>query len=208
MKKHLLALLSVLLAATGFQSDHSIRIDGVMAQHEWQGAEELLSGDGYRLLLKKKNEILYGVMTGGNKFWAHLYISDNSFIKVMHASAALGSVEYKRNNKVWVTMDTFNYELRDTIYNSNTATKMSNYFSTYGWVANNNNLGSGNVIEFKVNIKKMKGPLYFACVIANNDMTLHGFPVGLKDNTILPRLVQGYAPDSLSFEPGTWKRIK
>jgi len=208
MKRNLVALLTVLVVITGFQSGRTIRIDGVMGKEEWQGAEEWLSGDGYKLLIKKDKETLHGVITSKNKYWAHLYISDNSLIKVMHVSAALGSVEYKRKNKLWLTTDTFNYQVRDKVYNSNTETAMMNYYSTHGWVANNNNLGNGKTIEFKVNIKEWKGPLYFACVMANYDMKLNGFPANLNDNTMLPRLVQGNAPDSLSFEPGSWKRIK
>lgn len=208
MKEHLVALLTVLVVATAFQSDHTIRIDGIMGQQEWQGAEEWLSKEGYKLLIKRDKETLYGVITGKNKYWAHIYISDNSLIKVMHVSAALGSVEYKRKAKRWLTTDTFSYQVRDKVYNSNTEAAMLIYYAAYGWVANNNNLGSSKTIEFKVNINEWKGPLYFACVMANYDMKLNGFPVNLNDNTMLPRLVQGNAPDSLSFDPGKWKRIK
>lgn len=208
MKRSLVALLTVLVAATGFQSDRAIRIDGVMGKEEWQGAEEWLSKNGYKLLIKRDKETLYGVITGENKYWAHIYISDNSLIKVMHVSAALGNVDYKRKNKRWLTTDTFNYQVRDKAYNSNTEAAMLIYYAAHGWVANNNNLGSSKTIEFKVNIKEWNGPLYFACVMANYDMKLYGFPAKLNDNTMLPRLVQGNSPDSLRFEPGTWKRIK
>lgn len=208
MKRGLVALLTVFVVVTGFQSDRSIRIDGIMGQSEWQGAEEWLFKDGYKLLIKRDKETLYGVITSENKYWAHLYISDNSLIKVMHVSAALGTVDYKRKNKIWLTTDTFNYQIRDKVYNSNTEAAMLIYYAAYGWVANNNNLGSGKTIEFKVNIKEWKGPLYFACVMANYNMKLHGFPAKLNDNTKLSRLVQGNSPDSLRFEPGTWKRIK
>jgi hypothetical protein len=208
MKRYLVAFLFVVVVTTGFQSDPTIQIDGVMGKDEWQGAEKWLSGDGYKLLIKKDKETLYGVMTGDNKFWAHLYLSDNLFVKVMHVSAALGSVEYKRENKLWHTTDTFNYQVRDKVYNSNTEAAMLIYYAAHGWVANNNNLGSSKTIEFKVNIKEWKGPLYFACVMADHDKKLHRFPATLNDNTVLPRLVQGHAPDPLSFDPAKWKRIK
>lgn len=208
MKRNLVALLTVLVLVSGFQSDRAIRIDGIMGQLEWQSAEEWLSGDGYKLFIKKDNETMYGVMTSENKYWVHLYISDNSLIQVMHVSAALGSVEYKKKNNIWHTTDTFKYEIRDKVYNSNTAAAMLNYYATHGWVANNNNLGNGKTIEFKINLKKWKGPLFFACVMADFDMKLRGYPAKVNDNTTLPRLVQGYAPDSLNFEPGKWKKIK
>ena len=201
-------LLLFTITATGFQSDKAIRIDGVLKKDEWKGAQEYQLGKGNKLLIQKSNDALYAAMVSENGFWAHFYLSDGNIVKVMHASAALDAVEYKKNNSLWLTQDTFQYEMRDTVYNAETEAKMLKYFTKNGWIANNVNLGSDKTIEFKVNISQWKKPLYFACVMANFDMTFHPFPANLNDNTVLPRLVQGYTPDSLNFEPVKWEKIK
>lgn len=69
-------------------------------------------------------------------------------------------------------------------------------------------LGDGKTVEFRIDMRKWKSSLFLATAMANMDMSIHPFPVDLKDDAILPRLVQGYAKDSLSFEPSTWLKIK
>jgi hypothetical protein len=127
---------------------------------------------------------------------------------VMHASAALGAVVYNRNGTFWTTSGSFQYELRDPVYNNEVEVAMSKYFTSNGWVANNSSIGKNTTIEFKIDISAWKEPLYLACVFAEHDLTLHSFPTPLTDDAVLPKLVQGYTPDSLRFEPGKWRRVE
>jgi hypothetical protein len=183
-------------------------IDGILGKDEWKGAREEQLGNGNKLLIKNEPGVLYIAMVNEKGFWAHAYLSDGNVVKVMHTSAALDAVQYSKVNSDWLTKDTFQYEMRDRIYNKEVEEKIRQYYETNGWVASNVNMGGGKIAEFKINTSEWKGPLYVACVMANNDMTFHSWPQNLKDDTILPRLVQGYTPDSLNFQPSRWEKIK
>jgi hypothetical protein len=196
------------VTASFIQSDDQIRTDGVLSSSELKNAEKHELKAGYKLYTKKSGAILYLAMTGEQKFWAHVYLSDTESLSIMHASAAIDAVTYKRNNTIWTTGDSFHFELRDRVYDSRVDSIMTKYMATHGWVANNSNIGNSTTIEFRINIGKWKQPLYFACVFAGHDMTFYPFPTTISDDALLPRLVQGYTPDSLKFEPGKWSRIK
>jgi hypothetical protein len=184
-----------------------IQTDGVISDGEWTGGEQHDIGNNNKVMLKRDKDILYVALSGSTApSWFHLYVSDGKRVKVMHSSAALGAINYKVNGSLWRTDDkTFVYELRDLQFTRETAAKMDAYYSKNGWVASNVNLGDKKTTEAKINLAEFK-PTFFACVIATPGKNF-SFPVDLKDSSVLTRLVQGYAVDSLKFEPTTWKRM-
>lgn len=208
MTKPILYVLIIISMAISFQSDQTIVTDGIITKTELKNTQKHSIGNGNKVFVKKDGNILYIALKGDKNFWAHVYLTNSELLKVMHASAAIDAVEYSRKGCVWTTTDSFKYEIRDTIYDDHVDSVMSKYLSANGWVANNVNLGDGRTIEFKINLDQWEGELYFACVLANFDMTFYPFPSKLKDDTVLPRLVQGYTPDSLNFETSKWSRIK
>lgn len=184
-----------------------VKTDGVISDGEWSSAEQYDVGNNNKVMLKRDKDVLYVALSGSTApSWFHLYLSDGKSVKVMHASAALGAINYKVNGALWRTDDkSFVYELRDRQFTAETAAKMDGYYATNGWVASNVNLGDKKTTEAKINLSDFK-PAYFACVIATPDKN-YSFPLDLKDNTVLTRLVQGYAVDSLKFDPTTWKKM-
>lgn len=184
----------------------TIQTDGVISDGEWSGAEQHEIGNNKTVSLKLDNNTLYVALKGDQQFWSHLYLSDGERVKVMHASAALDAIEYKKNGSLWLTNDKqFEYTLRDREFTPETAAKMNEYFSKNGWVANNVNLGDKRTVEAKLNLEGFK-PVYFACVMATAEK-YYSFPTDLKDDTKFKRLVMGYVVDSMKFEPATWRKL-
>lgn len=210
MKKGLV-IVSLTLCAFVFQSEELPRINGVVETKEWNGAitHELRGGNSIMLL--HKGDQLYVALVSQSSFWAHLYLSDGKTIMVMHISAALDDVTYNKGNSSWTTSDKFEYEMRDRVFNDETHKKMNAYFDSHRWVANNVNMGDGKVVEAKIDLGTSKEPLYFTGVIATasgSNINTMPFPTTVADDAILPRLVQGYTPDSLNFKPETWFRLR
>jgi hypothetical protein len=201
---------SLMLCAFVIQSEKRPQTNGVIDANEWIDATTHELANGNKIMLLREENTLYAALTGPSSFWAHLYLSDGNVIKVMHVSAALDDVTYKKGSSSWTTSDTFEYEMRDKVFNEETRKKMKAYLDNHGWVANNINMANGKVVEAELDLSVFKGPLYFASVIATaNDgsTTMTHFPSTVSDNTILLRLVQGYTPDSLNFKPETWHQV-
>ena len=101
----------------------------------------------------------------------------------------------------------FQWKLRERVYNQDLQEKQAAYFKQYHWVANNTNTGDGKTFEFMIDLSASDN-VSLACLVLDEPTQPHYYPQGLNDNTILPRLMQGYTPDSLQFSPGTWDTIK
>lgn len=184
-----------------------IRTDGVINTEEWKDARAVELANGSKLLMVTRENTLYVALSSPEKFWAHVYLSDGREVKVMHASAALDAIHYKQKGSRWFTDEEFQYELRDKQYNDDTERKMQAYFESNCWVANNINIGDAKTIEFKLRLTP-QAPVYFACVMSSYDVKFTAFPENLSDDTILQRLVQGNAVDSVSFRPETWHKVR
>lgn len=190
-------------------ANNAIQLDGVISDNEWKDAKEYNLSGGGKLLMKKENKDLYVAMAGNKKAWAHVYLHQTDTIHVIHASAALGVAKYIKQNNWWRNIQSFQWELREEIYNEELIKKQQAHYLKYGWVANNNNMGNGMTFEFRLNLSRIDDiPVSFACVLAEVPLDLHYFPRSLTDNTVLPQLVQGDTPDSLKFVPATWEKIK
>tara|TARA_R110002073_G_scaffold145532_5_gene297708 strand:+ start:8808 stop:9431 length:624 start_codon:yes stop_codon:yes gene_type:complete len=203
-----ITLLILITCLSCSQPYKTIQTDGIIEIEEWKDAEGYELNDGNKILILKNGDELNIALISTKKIWSHLYLSDGETTKVMHASAALDAVDYIKTDSLWLTQDDFEYVMRDKFYTPELEEKMKEYYTNNGWVANNVSLGNGKTIEFKIDMKKWKNSLFLSTAMANMDMSIHSFPTSLNDHTILPRLVQGYAKDSLNFEPTTWFKIK
>ena len=185
-----------------------IKLDGVVKDGEWKNAKAIELFGGGRGYFKMDGDQLLVALQGSEKGWAHVYISSGDSVWVRHASAALGQSVYARASS-WSIVEQFNWQLRDRIYDAETENKMSDYFRSNGWVANNNNIGDGKTLEFKIDLNKYKNkPVYFACFYASDPKQPHYYPLNLKDDTIAEQLVYGNAQASLQFSPENWVKIR
>ncbi len=177
--------------------------DGILGKKEWEKAEVHQQNISTAYIMRQGDLLNIALITEV-PFWAHVYLYDGNVVRVYHASAAIGAVNYTDAANIWSTKNTFEYHVRDTVFVNKT---MSDHFNDYGWVANNINMGNGKTIEFKIDVSNLE-VLYLASVISDYEVALTPFPPTLSDDTINPKLVQGYAIDSLLFEPMNWMKIK
>jgi hypothetical protein len=204
----LLAIIAcTLFGAANYKEDSRIRIDGIVSPGEWENATDHSLSAGGTMKIKKDHNELYIAISATNKAWAHVYITSGDTIKVLHASAALGQANYIPRNDHWTPVQPFEWALRERAYNDDLANKQQAHYQQFGWVANNNNMGDGKTFEYHIDLSRMKGKtVSFACVAAEIPLNLHFYPT-LTDHTILPKLVQGYTPDSLQFRVREWESI-
>lgn len=187
-------------------------IDGRIGADEYAGSAEFDLTGGGRIFVRHDGEHLYIGVKGLAYGWCHLYTSEDGSerVNVYHASAALGTTNYApgKDGK-WQPSGPFAWEVRDTVIDDATRAKMDAYLAKHFWVANNNNTGSKNEIEFKVKPKNgVKKALRFAIVFAIGRSDRHYFPATLADDTRNDQLVQGNTPADLKFDTKQWARVK
>jgi len=183
-------------------------IDGKIDEKEWEGAGVLDLTNGGKLFLKYDGLFVYLAMRGSRSGWSHLYLNDGtSDVSVIHASAALGRVIYKRDaNKIWQPANDFAYEVRDRVITDATRSTMGAYLAKNGWVASNNNMGNANEVEYKMAATPNK-PLRFAAIFMSDATKPQHFPATLSDDTLRKILLEGNTPPDLKFDVTQWARL-
>jgi hypothetical protein len=210
MRSLLAIFVSLLFFHSAFgQRNAAIKQDGKLNDPEWAAAEKFALAGGGSLHLVRSSSILHIALQGNEPGWAHVYFLSGDTVHVLHASAALGAVKYHKKGDTWFPLQSFKYTFRDTVYNDAVAAKQHEYLLRRGWVANNNNMGDGRTLEFKIDLSRWKTKTFqMAFVFLADSKKPQYFPNTLADDTLLEDLVYGNTPDSLDFEIKSWYIIK
>jgi len=189
----------------------TVVIDGKIEDAEWKGASSFPEKNGATVFFGYDGNYLFVAVRGPApaQGWSHLYVNEgeDTGVLVYHASAALGMTTYRpgKDGK-WQASNPFSWELRDPVINPEVQKKMDDYLVKNFWVANNNNTGNRNEIEFKVKLRSDK-PVRVGIVFAVGETGRYFFPETLSDDTLKEALVRGSTPPDLKFEPAQWAAV-
>jgi hypothetical protein len=186
----------------------TVVIDGKIEDAEWKGASSFPAKNGGTIFFGYDGNYLFVGVRGPAQGWSHLYVNEGEGgVLVYHASAALGMTAYQpgKDGK-WQSSNPFSWELRDRVINQEVQKKMDDYLAKNFWVANNNNTGNRNEIEFKIKPRSDK-PVRLGLVFAVGETGRYFFPETLSDDTLKEELVKGNTPSDLKFEPAQWATV-
>ncbi|MCI0331400.1 MAG: hypothetical protein L0196_10750 [candidate division Zixibacteria bacterium] len=185
-------------------------IDGRMEENEWDGSALHRLPDGTVVRLRHDHGHLFVGITTPRPGFASVCVAQRDSVRVFHASAALGSVNYARRAREWVTSDTqFVYGMRNTELNDQARAERSEYLSRHGWVASTFRMGGGLVQELQFSLTRIPGMtgLALAFFVPEGDTgAVVTWPAALPpdDGCCDNRLVRGYVPPHLRFDPSKW----
>lgn len=185
--------------------------DGKIEETEWKDAAGFDLAGGGRVFFKHDGNYVYVAVRGVKAGWTHLYLSeaDDKEISVLHASAALGKVVYKKDKEdLWQPQNDFSWELRDRVFSAEVRQKMADYVAKNNWAANNNNMGNRAEVEFQL---KLRNPatkkIRVAVVYAVDLKTSYFFPARLADDSLKSELVAGNRVENVKFDRRQWAEI-
>jgi hypothetical protein len=184
----------------------AVILDGVLEDAEWRTArEEPLTGGGSVFLMHDDAHLYIG-LRGLAEGWSHVYLPEGDDVRVLHASAALGSVRYEPDAAGAAQPDhPFSWALRDTSLGEAAAERAA-FLDEHGWVASTGRMGRPNEIEFKV-AKSALQEGRLAVVFASDAKAPQYWPSTLSDDTLEADLLFGNTPEDLGFQPATWARL-
>jgi hypothetical protein len=188
-------------------------IDGRMDQSEWDGSALQRLTDGGELRLRHDGRSLFLGITSPRQSFASVCVARTDSIRILHASAALGSVAYGHAADEWHTGDSaFVYGMRNPALTEAASRERADYLSRHGWVASTFPMGGGRVQEMQITLDRHAGipALALALFVPQGDSgTVVSWPGTLAptDGCAEPLLVRGYVPPRLRFVPAGWARI-
>lgn len=186
----------------------AIRLDGQISPDEWAEATEHELTDGGRVLVRPSGDDLYVAVEGLGSGWSHVYIAHSDTVHVLHASAALGTARYVPEGSSWRLISPFDWAVRDTSFSPVAEAERAAFFDREGWVASTNGMGSGRVLEFRIDGALLGTEAPRVAALFAEDPTAPSFwPASLADATRDADLVRGESPPVLMFDSRSWARL-
>ena len=175
------------------------------------GAAQLPAGPqplagGGDVSLREQQGVLHVTVTGPGAGLASLCVADDTRVRILHASAAVGEATYERSGESWALKSTFDFKLRDTRTGPPSEQERAGYFSASGWVANASRAGDPKR-EFRIRLSEAVHFLGVTFFTTNEPMTVSYWPASMDDDCRAVRVAQGFLPEAAEFRPATWHRL-
>jgi hypothetical protein len=211
-----IALLAVLsLSATLHAADAPIRvdvprtkrppvIDGTANRNEWKGAARVSLGEGAFAMLLNDSNFLYVALVGAKPGTGSVCAATKTGVRVLHASAALGTATFDLQKGKWAMTRAFTWTNRDS-GSPAAAAERNKMIATEGWFANTSRTA---VLEreYQIAIRGQREvPLTLGFyTFTPKEQKLSYWPRTLEDDCANGELAAGYTDEELAFDPAKW----
>jgi hypothetical protein len=139
------------------------------------------------------------VVSGEKPGIASVFIANGEVIKVLHASAALGTAVYERDGKRWKSVRGFEYSCRDP----NDTAARQRFFAREGWLSDVSSRPIHHRV-FSLGNKLIGQGARMAIVHFVFPKGVKVQPASTRDDTSNPEILRGQTPALMSFDPATW----
>ena len=189
-------------------------IDGRIDDAEWTASVREQTRGGLQVRLQQDAASLFiGVTSPGSGF-VSVCLANGERVRILHASAALGSVNYRRDDAGdWVAAEiSFAYGMRNTALDAVATSERRAYLAKHGWVASTARMGGGHVQEVQVALRGLTPDtrLALAYYLTSGEGSVLYWPEALSptDGCNDLQLVRGNVPTRLRFDARRWAALQ
>jgi hypothetical protein len=192
-------------------------IDGALSSEEWAGALVDTMSDGSEIFLLYHADDLYLGLRSATpeRISANVFLEDvvqnadqgPDQIRILHASAALGTAIYRQDAALWHQIQGFDWTCRDSSDSEAAWAERAAHLQDEGWVAANAWMGTPNELEYRIALPPALPPRRLAVSVmrssAPDARTI--WPLTLDDDCARP--TPGGMPQTLAFALDGWAII-
>jgi hypothetical protein len=183
-------------------------LDGTLSPDEWSDALTIDVTAQVRIFLKHADGYLFlGIQATTMGVGSPLLIVGEE-IRVLHASAALGTAIYARQGDLWKLRQDFTWQCRSTGFSTYALSERVRFLERNGWLGTIGYLG--NPTQFEYQIAWGEGPLALLFLFGEftNSFQLLSWPLATEDAAQYTELVTGTTPSELCFSVTDWATLE
>jgi hypothetical protein len=191
----------------------AVVIDGVHSPAEWDRAASVSLADSTILRFQHDGRHLFFAIAASRRGFASVCTARGDSVRVLHASAALGSVTYTGRGDTFSSPDTaFTYGMRGTDTTEPARAERRAYLAQHGWVSTTVNMGRSVVHEMQIALDQLDRPpriaLGYFVIGATTSIVAWPGSMSASDGCVAMRLVSGYVPTGLQFTSADWAELR
>lgn len=211
----LLAALSLSLFLSAQEAENRVSvpraaapvIDGKISNNEWKAATRVVLGNnqGHALLMHDGNYLYIGLV-GAKAGIGSVCVKGKSGVRVLHASAALGTAAFEQGeNKKWTLTRGFTFTNRDTGDSPAAMEERKKMLATDGWFASTSHAASPER-EYQIPIRGHKEvPIVIGFMsFTRQQEKLFYWPGSVEDDCAEAQLARGFTDREYTFDPDNW----
>lgn len=175
-------------------------VDGTIGAEEWKSATRITLRGGGEALLQHDGTFLFVAFAVPRNGIGSICSGDASSIRILHASAALGTAQFEGGKRTrdftWTNRDTSDAAARDR------------FLAAEHWFANATPRGSQErEYQIRVTAKEFPLALAFMSFAPNEERAMHVWPEKLADACASADLASGDTNKEYVFDPKQWAVI-
>jgi hypothetical protein len=183
-------------------------LDGTIAPGEWDHALRVLGTGGLEILLQRARDVLHVAVRGPGDGFPHVAVYHADSVRILHASAALGTGVYTRNEDAWRRVRGFEWAVRETGFSTAAEAARQTFLRGEGWLAATMLMGKPGETEFQIQWDRLGTPPRLAVAWWSEAGGVQYWPAGLADAVSVERVVQGFLPEVARFQVTAWKELR
>ncbi len=217
MKTRSLAALALVFASAVHAADKPARVevpraqqsptvDGKVGSTEWTKAARVPLMDGGYALLLHNTTYLYVAFVGRRAGIGSVCTTNKDRVRVLHASAGLGTAWYIKNDAKWKLAQGFTFTNRDTGDTPEAKKERREFLAKEGWFANTDPAGQPQR-EFQIRLddrSELPIVLSFMTFLKPKEYDLDVWPATVVDGCAELDLAGGWTEREYTFAPETW----
>jgi hypothetical protein len=164
-----------------------------------------LTGGG-EVTLTRTGEFLDVAVKGPRAGLASLCVGDDSRVRILHASAAVGEASYEKDGDRWILKSGFEWKLRDTRTGPPGQEQVEVFLASAGWTANASRTGDPRR-NFRIRLTDRARYLGVTFFTTDEPGALSYWPGTIDDDCRAVKVAQGYLPETARFDPRGWHPI-
>lgn len=180
-------------------------IDGNPNRTEWKGAARVALGDGAFAMLLNDGTFLYVALVGMKPGTGSVCTSTKTGVRILHASAALGTATFEPQKGKWIVTRPFTWTNRDTGPSPAAQAERKKMIATEGWFANTSRTAMLER-EYQIAVRGLREvPLTLGFFTYTPKVQrLSYWPTTLEDDCANADLAGGFTDGELTFDPAKW----
>ncbi|MFC2094911.1 TolB family protein [Candidatus Bipolaricaulota bacterium] len=182
-------------------------LDGVLSQGEWSDALVLDVSEEVTAYLKHSGRSVYLGIRGTPFGVASPCIVRGEEVSVLHSSGSLGTAVYEISDETWSVSRSFVWECSYSRLTTAAQRCFSTYLEENGWWAPNGRMGEPTDFEFEISADGNELSMLFLFLAFEPEMQVVSWPSEAAAGPEYSELAQGYLPDSMSFDTGSWATL-